>query len=258
MSFFKKALASVGIGSAKVDTRLESPSLYAGQEVRGVVHIEGGSVEQMIQHIMLNLTTEYIKTVNDTKMRQQAVIARFKVASGITVAPEEKLEIPFAFDLPYACPLTLGRNPVWLRTELGIEMSVDPGDNDAIEVLPHPYVATILDALSALGFRLRSSQCEYDRRGRNLPFIQEFEFVPTSRFRGQLEELEVVFYPGAEGVGLLLEVDRRLHGLAGLFSEAFDLDLEESKHKMFIPAADLNRGTDAIATQLDKWISARL
>lgn len=258
MSFFNKILASVGIGGAKVDTRLESSRLYAGQEVRGVVRIEGGTVEQRIDNIYLQLMTEYLRTVNDTKIRETAVIARFRIAGGITLAPNDRKEIPFSFDLPYSCPVSLGRNPVWLRTVLDIDMAVDPDDHDAIEVLPHPYVGVVLDALYSLGFHLRSSHCEYDRRGREVPFIQEFEFVPTTKFRSRLEELEAVFYPGPDGVGILFEIDRRLHGLAGLFSEAFDLDLEESRHKVFLPAERLRQGTDAVARQLVHFIESRL
>jgi sporulation-control protein len=258
MAFFNKMLASIGIGSAKVDTRLESQRLHAGEAINGTIHITGGNVEQRIDNIYLQLMTQYIRSVNDSKVRETATIARYKVASGLIVPPNEKLELPFSIDLPYDCPVSLGRQPVWLRTELDIEMAVDPSDNDAIEVLPHPHVGTVLDALGALGFRLRSSQCEHYPRGGRLPFIQEFEFIPTARFRGQLEEIEAVFYPSEEGVGILLEIDRRMHGLAGMFSQAFDLDLEESKHKVFIPAEQIKRGPDAIAVQLANLIQSRL
>jgi sporulation-control protein len=44
MPFFKRILASVGIGGAKVDTRLEDSRYFAGNEVRGVVYIQGGSL----------------------------------------------------------------------------------------------------------------------------------------------------------------------------------------------------------------------
>lgn len=44
----RKALASVGIGSAKIDTKLEKEVLVQGEEVRGVVIVKGGNVEQEI------------------------------------------------------------------------------------------------------------------------------------------------------------------------------------------------------------------
>lgn len=258
MSFFNKVLASIGVGSAKVDTRLETQKLYAGQEVRGVVHIQGGSIDQQIDNVYLQLLTNYIREINDHRTNQTATIASYRIVGDTKVKAGEKLEIPFSFTLPYECPVSLGRQPVWIKTVLDIEMAADPTDNDAIEVLPHPYVQTVLEAISSLGFRLKSSQCEYYPRGGRLPFIQEFEFMPTTQFRGQLQELEAVFYPNEDGVGVLLEMDRRMHGLAGLFSEAFDLDLEESKHKIFIPSDQLKQGSSVVADQLARYIQSRL
>lgn len=41
MSFFGRMLASVGIGSAKVDTVLEKVTYMPGEVVRGAVRIQG-------------------------------------------------------------------------------------------------------------------------------------------------------------------------------------------------------------------------
>lgn len=79
-----------------------------------------------------------------------------------------------------------------------------------------------------LGFRLKEAECKeaaYHVRKR-LPFVQEFEFVPISgEFRGKLDEVEIIFFPHAlDECELLIQVDRRARGLAGLFAEALDLD----------------------------------
>jgi len=39
MSFFNKVLASVGIGAATVDTKLERDVVMPGEEIKGVVEI---------------------------------------------------------------------------------------------------------------------------------------------------------------------------------------------------------------------------
>lgn len=41
MSFFNKMLASIGIGGAKVDTKLEKSAYTAGETIRGQVEIYG-------------------------------------------------------------------------------------------------------------------------------------------------------------------------------------------------------------------------
>ena len=54
MSFFNKVFASVGIGAAKVDTKLEKDRVMPGEEVRGIVEIRGGNTEQNIDDIYLS------------------------------------------------------------------------------------------------------------------------------------------------------------------------------------------------------------
>ena len=59
-----KILASFGIGAAKVDARLTSSTVLAGGELKGEIHIQGGSVEQSISQIYMYLFTYYHQEVN--------------------------------------------------------------------------------------------------------------------------------------------------------------------------------------------------
>ncbi|WP_054955355.1 sporulation protein [Paenibacillus dakarensis] len=105
------------------------------------------------------------------------------------------MEIPFAFPLPLETPLTLSRQPVWLRTGLDIENAMDPKDRDFIEVTPHPYAAVVFDAVSELGFRFKSATCEYNSRmGLGIPFVQEIEFYPGHEFADRVKELELIMH----------------------------------------------------------------
>jgi sporulation-control protein len=54
MSLFNKVFASIGIGSATVDTKLEKDVFVPGEEIRGIVQIKGGRLEQLIDDIYLN------------------------------------------------------------------------------------------------------------------------------------------------------------------------------------------------------------
>lgn len=65
MSLFKKMLASLGIGSAQVDARLEQDSLVPGEVVRGEVHITGGDVAQEIDEIYMYVITHYEREYQD-------------------------------------------------------------------------------------------------------------------------------------------------------------------------------------------------
>jgi sporulation-control protein len=228
MSFFNKVFASVGIGSAAVDTKLEKDTYMPGETVNGVVEIKGGKVEQQVDEIYLTLNTTYLRESDDKKYTVTAAIDRFRVTTPFVVRPNEKKDIPFSFQLPFDSPLSIGRSKVWVTTGLDIKGGVDPSDKDYLKVVPNPLMSAVFTAIEQLGFRIREADCEEAPRrlrGR-LPFVQEFEFVPTSGvFRGKLDELEVVFFPSGNGnLDIMFQVDRRANGLAGLFSEAIGAD----------------------------------
>jgi sporulation-control protein len=241
MSFFNKVFASVGIGSAAVDTKLEKDTYMPGETVNGVVEIKGGKVEQQVDEIYLTLNTTYLRESDDKKYTVTAAIDRFRVTTPFVVRPNEKKDIPFSFQLPFDSPLSIGRSKVWVTTGLDIKGGVDPSDKDYLKVVPNPLMSAVFTAIEHLGFRIREADCEEAPRrlrGR-LPFVQEFEFVPTSGvFRGKLDELEVVFFPSGNGnLDIMFQVDRRANGLAGLFSEAIGAD--ETNVRLSVSNADI-------------------
>ncbi len=253
MSMFKKLLASVGIGSAQVDARLFKDSLLPGELVQGEVHISGGDISQEIDEIYMYVVTHYEREVNDTKVKEDCTLLKHRVSDRFILQPKEQKAIPFSFRLPYETPLTMGRQPVYLRTGLDIKNAVDPGDSDFIEVLPHPLMSKVLDAVKELGFQLYKVDCEYNRHlGGAIPFVQEFEFRPSGKYRSRLEELEVVFHLREHECEVLLQVDKRARGLMGAFEEAFNLD--ERYIRFRISSADLSRPTAEISRSLDELI----
>jgi sporulation-control protein len=241
MSFFDKVFASVGIGSAAVDTKLEKDTYIPGELVKGVVEIRGGKVEQQIDDIYLSLNTTYLKESDDKKYNVTATIERFRITSPFKIGKNERKEIPFSFQLPNDTPLSIGKSKIWVTTGLDIKNAVDPGDKDYLKVVPDPLMNAVFNAIENLGFRLREADCEEAPRrlrGR-LPFVQEFEYIAASGpFRGKLDELELVFRPAGNGViELLLQVDRRARGLGGLFAEAAGMD--ETNVRLTVTSTDI-------------------
>ncbi|WP_274361827.1 sporulation protein [Paenibacillus thermotolerans] len=255
MSFFNRMLASIGIGAAQVDTLLDKQRYAIGEEVRGIVKLRGGNVDQHINTIYISVMTQYAKEIDDRKVYNTGEVGRFLVTDPFTLAAGEVKEIPFSFLLPSGTPLSVGRTPIWLKTGLDISSSVDPTDDDRIEVSPSAEMRTVLDAVSELGFQLRKADCEYAPRLGYGAFAQELEYYPVSGpFRGKLDELEVIFVPNRSGgpLEVLLQIDRRVRGLASLFSEAMDLD--ESFVRVRLDAALLSGGARAVAGELESVI----
>lgn len=241
MSFFNKVLASVGVGGAKVDTKLEKSEFTAGEIMQGVVEVSGGNLEQQIDAIYLTVNTTYIRESNDRKYTDVAAIQKFKVTEPFTIGANEKKIIPFSLTLPEDAPITYGNTRVWVSTGLDIKNSVDPTDKDYINVRPTKLATHILEAIEQLGFKLRKVECEKAsyKLGSQYPFVQEFEFVPVSgAYRSKLDELEILFLSqSSQSADILMQVDRRARGLGGLLAEAFEMD--EKFIRLTINAQDI-------------------
>jgi sporulation-control protein len=255
MSFFNKVFASVGIGSAAVDTKLEKDTYMPGETVNGVVEIKGGKVEQQVDEIYLTLNTTYLRESDDKKYTVTAEIERFRLTTPFVIRSNEKKDIPFTFQLPFDTPLSIGRSKIWVTTGLDIKGGVDPSDKDYLKVVPNPLMSAVFNAIDNLGFRIREADCEEAPRrlrGR-LPFVQEFEFVPTSGlFRGKLDELEVVFFPSGNGsLDIMFQVDRRARGLSGLFSEAMGAD--ETNVRLSVTNADIPNLQQKIQSVIQRY-----
>ncbi|MBM7692521.1 sporulation-control protein [Peribacillus deserti] len=256
MALFNKMLASIGIGTAKVDTRLDSDRYLPGQTVQGKVEIRGGSVEQKIEEIYLTLHTTYIKEQDDKKYTQTAALEKLRLNDPFTIAPGELRTMPFSLVLPNDTPLTYGRTKVWISTGLEIKNAVDPSDEDFIQILPGPIVHAALLALTDLGFKLRQAECEAVsyKLNHHRPFIQEFEFIPvTGPYHGKLDELEISFLSvSEERAEILLEVDRKAKGLAGLFAEAMEMD--ETMVRAFITKQDIPQMREKLNQIISRYI----
>ena len=255
MSVFNKVLASVGIGAATVDTKLESEQVVPGEDIQGIIEIQGGNVEQLINEIYLSIHTQYVKETNDQEHHVTATIEQIRMASKFTISANERKVIPFSFQLPLDTPVTMGRTKVWVKTDLDIKNAIDPTDKDFLQVNPGQLLNGVLNSISSLGFRLREVECEkatYRLQSR-LPFIQEFEFVPTSgAFRGRLDELELVFLPTSSTTAdLHFQIDRKARGLGGFLAEAMEMD--ETNITASISMSDLPTLPQKLKTLLERY-----
>lgn len=242
----KRILASVGIGNASVDTVLPSTTVTPGESVEAEIHITGGSVEQDVRAIDLELETRYATEDGYTEV----TIDKLRLSDGLTIQPDQDEVRSTTIEIPYETPVTLGSVEVWVETELEIDMAVDPEDTDYLDVQPTPRMQTVFDAAEELGFTFRSATCEADPYGRYTSgrrFVQEFEFRPQGgQFAGDLDEIELVFAPTADELTVFLEVDRR----GGLLSELADTD--ERKTQFTVRDENQSQVTEKLRRTIEK------
>lgn len=242
----KKVLASIGIGNATVDTVLPTDTVRPGETVDADVHITGGNVQQDVGTIRFELETRY----RTDEGYQEVDIDRFTLTEGLTIEPDQEETRSVSIAIPYATPVTIGGVDVWIETELDIDLAVDPEDKDYLDVQPTPRLQAVFDAMEALGFSLRTAECEADPYGRyagSHRFIQEFEFrANAGRFRDTLDEVELIAHPGSDELELFVEIDRR----GGLLSELAETD--ERKARMTIRSTDSKTVREDVAALIEK------
>ncbi len=213
---FGKLKASLGIGAAKVDTVLESMSVYQGDRLKGTVHIQGGDVEQQIDAINIKLCTEVKVEVDDSVSYQDFVIGKMQAVQPFTIGPNEHKQVPFEFKLDDETPITAlnalkNQCHVWLETTLDIDFAIDPKDRDFVEVRPLPVAAKVLSAIEQAGFGMVKADVEKGfLRGGNFASksgcYQEIEFRNNGFISNKEIELSFILEGGV--IHCLAEVDR--------------------------------------------------
>jgi len=146
------------------------------------------------------------------------VLTSWKLPYSFSIESGQERHFDVELDIPINTPVTVGDTKVWLETGLDISMAKDPTDKDILTVRPPPILDGIFTALEEEGLRIRQVECEA-MKGFALPFVQEFEFVPTTGpFHGRWRELEMVTYQHADALELWFEVDRQKKGGRGMLS----------------------------------------
>jgi sporulation-control protein len=253
MSFFKKMLSSVGIGSAKVDTVLQGNQFVPGDVMDAVVYLRGGNMDQEINDIYFRVYCDYIVESNDSKYRKKALLSEQKLHERFVLPAGAEEEIPVHLELPFATPITVGRSRVWVQTGLEISSAVDPSDTDYVNVVPDQYAGALFAAIESLGFVLVEAECEGTRRSYNgMPFVQEFEFKPRGGpFARQVQEVEVILLPHETGLEAIIEVDRRGRGFTGFLSEM--LDTNEMRTRIHINDHNINHLTEEVTHIIESF-----
>lgn len=218
---FKKMMASLGVGAAKVDTVLEQTSVFQGESLRGLVKITGGDVEQHIDAITIKLNCEMKVESDDNGVRYQTItLGHVCATEPFEIGGGEERHVPFTLQLHDEIPVTAvnaryNQCKVWLETELDIDFALDPSDRDYIEIKPLPVVEKIISIIEQAGFEMVKADVESGYcRGNGFESVsgcyQELEFS-NGAFLDK-KEIELTFILNGNYVHCLTEIDRRFSG----------------------------------------------
>ena len=153
------------------------------------IRVNGGGAEQQIDNIYLKICCQYFAELEKRKggdegtvtekVKKTCSLSQWSLPETFIIAPGEERIFNAGFILPLNTPITLGEGKVWLETGLDIQFAIDPTDTDMLVVRPDALMAGLFDGLTNSGLQLRQAECEA-ATGFELPFVQEFEFVPVS------------------------------------------------------------------------------
>ena len=209
MSLLDKAMASVGVGAAKVVIQLNSQKFCKGDQVNGLVRVSGGKTEQKASKISLILMA-YIDFEEDRYENRKSIeISKFDIAHDVTIKPNHELKIPFSFVLPTDTPSSFDKDTVWLETSLDIKMAFDPSSKVYLDVMPHPYTQSILNILQKdWKFILTKYENIYvPNNGRHLPIVPVYEFNSTARLIENIDEMRMMFFvDDLRGLEIIIEL----------------------------------------------------
>ncbi len=218
---FKKVLASVGIGGAKVDTVVLAADVQPGGVLPIEVVIEGGAVSQDISGLNLALMTRIKAEVDDEVVLQNHVLQSWQLAHAFEIAAGDRRVIPMQLEIHPETPLTAlacgdNRSTVWLQTGLEIDLALDADDIDPINVVPTPGMMDVLVAAERCGLQLvktdvESGQVNAPGFRSTLGCYQELEYRPQG-WLTSLNEVELTLLPQPGVTHVLAEVDRMMRG----------------------------------------------
>ena len=219
---FKKILASIGIGGAKVDTILNTEMLCPGDLFTATILVKGGETEQEISGLDLALVTRVKVEHNDKEMMVNKTLAQWHISDRFILQPDENRDIPFKAQLPLETPISdngarRNQTQVWLTTGLNIDMALDARDKDPLLVMATPIQNKVLQAMDTCGYSLVKADVEQGAvRGHNfqssLGCYQELEYRPNSFALFGLNEVEVTFVAHPNQLHVLFELDRNFGG----------------------------------------------
>ncbi len=219
---FKKLLASVGIGAARVDTLILSESLVPGERFEIEIQIVGGEVAQSINGLDLRLMTLAEVEHQEGESQQSVQLHHWHLDDTFVIGAGESLSDRFELTLLLETPLTAlncrrNQTRVWLETGLDIAQGRDGRDRDALHVAPTETMARVMAAVAQCGFSLHSADVEKGQlRGPDFvssaPCYQELEYRPTGFGAVRINEVELSFVAQPGVTHVMLEVDRRFGG----------------------------------------------
>ncbi|WP_051272179.1 sporulation protein [Shimazuella kribbensis] len=212
---FKKMMAKLGKGSAKIDLILYETKVPLGGQVKGELVLEGGTVEQVINKIEVELYFE-LKTKDNKSITH--LIAVIPYQASFLIQPGQQKIVSFELPIPEDLLVSSPTASYYLSTNLDIQGGIDATDRDEIIVTPSFDLMQTLLAFEQLGFREEPTSRLFNG------VTQEFIFTPTTFLVGKLERMSFIVALDPNQIRLLIDLE--IHSFFGK---------KDKQHEIILP-----------------------
>ncbi|MCM3587407.1 sporulation protein [Mesobacillus maritimus] len=125
----RKYMSLLGIGSAQIDLVLEKDTYRAGETVKGVFHIKGGTIDQQLKRIECDLVRR------DLLLEKDVVLHTATILTSSTIQADAVNEVLFSFKLPEDMEVSTETQSYRFSTRLYFTQGVASSDHDEIKVV---------------------------------------------------------------------------------------------------------------------------
>jgi sporulation-control protein len=186
---FETVLASMGMGAAKIDLRLNREVVTTGEEVTGQIVVTGGSTEQKVEGLSVYFMLQSVHARNGNSLTERVAMIDI-THEEFMIQPNETINFPFSFICPSIIPSSSINTKYYFITNLEIKNAIDSHDRDYIKVLPNKQVEQFLTGFKQLGFKQDWEGLVTDEQG----WSQLIQYHPSTYFYGVCNQIAVYFH----------------------------------------------------------------
>lgn len=190
---FETVLASMGLGAAKIDLKLNRPHVKTGEEVTGEITVTGGKAEQNIEGLTVYFMLQSVHAKSSSEFTKRIAVIDVSHEE-FTLKPEEIRVFPFVFTCPANIPASSINTKYYFDTSLEIKNSVDSHDQDFIKVLPDELIGQFLTGFKQLGFKQNWEGLVTGDHG----WSQLIQYHPKTYFYGICSHIAIYFQHNLE------------------------------------------------------------
>lgn len=234
---FETVLSSVGLGSARIDLKLDKPFVKSGEKVSGKIYVKGGSASQTVEGLSVFFVLRSLFATTMATISEK--IATIHVSKDeYTIQANEEKVYPFEFKCPTNIPSSSVNTRYYFVTNLELKHAIDSHDNDYIEVLPTGFVKHFWEGISLLGLKTVWEGLIGDDQRSQLVTLQ-----PSTYFHGKFHSVSFI----------ITEIeDDEIEGIIEITGETSPnhtflskLLLDHQRHKFELQASDLTNAAQA-------------